>query len=215
MSDLSEIIFNKLRKGINEYDSDAVEKVAKEISEKGINPFEAIDVLTSTLKEIGDKYERMEIFVPELMLAAEAMKSGIAILEPLLKGEVRETLGTVVIGTVEGDIHDIGKNIVAMLLTGAGFKVIDIGVDVVASAFAEAVDKHNPDIVGVSTLMTTTMEMHKEIIRYFKEIGIRDKVKIMIGGAVVTKEYAEEIGADAFAANANEAVDVAKKLVGR
>ncbi len=212
---LSEIIFNKLRKGINEYDSDAVEKVAKEISEKGINPFEAIDVLTSTLKEIGDKYERMEIFVPELMLAAEAMKSGIAILEPLLKGEVRETLGTVVIGTVEGDIHDIGKNIVAMLLTGAGFKVIDIGVDVVASAFAEAVDKHNPDIVGVSTLMTTTMEMHKEIIRYFKEIGIRDKVKIMIGGAVVTKEYAEEIGADAFAANANEAVDVAKKLVGR
>ena len=171
--------------------------------------------MTSTLKEIGDKYERMEIFVPELMLAAEAMKSGIAILEPLLKGEVRETLGTVVIGTVEGDIHDIGKNIVAMLLTGAGFKVIDIGVDVVASAFAEAVDKHNPDIVGVSTLMTTTMEMHKEIIRYFKEIGIRDKVKIMIGGAVVTKEYAEEIGADAFAANANEAVDVAKKLVGR
>ena len=204
-----------MRKGINEYDSDAVEKVAKEISEKGINPFEAIDVLTSTLKEIGDKYERMEIFVPELMLAAEAMKSGIAILEPLLKGEVRETLGTVVIGTVEGDIHDIGKNIVAMLLTGAGFKVIDIGVDVVASAFAEAVDKHNPDIVGVSTLMTTTMEMHKENIRYFKEIGIRDKVKIMIGGAVVTKEYAEEIGADAFAANANEAVDVAKKLVGR
>ena len=212
---LSEIIFNKLRKGINEYDSDAVEKVAKEISEKGINPFEAIDVLTSTLKEIGDKYERMEIFVPELMLAAEAMKSGIAILEPLLKGEVRETLGTVVIGTVEGDIHDIGKNIVAMLLTGAGFKVIDIGVDVVASAFAEAVDKHNPDIVGVSTLMTTTMEMHKEIIRHFKEVGIRNKVKIMIGGAVVTKEYAEEIGADAFAANANEAVDVAKKLVGR
>jgi 5-methyltetrahydrofolate--homocysteine methyltransferase len=204
-----------LRKGINEYDSDAVEKVAKEISKKGINPFEAIDVLTSTLKEIGDKYERMEIFVPELMLAAEAMKSGIAILEPLLKGEVRETLGTVVIGTVEGDIHDIGKNIVAMLLTGAGFKVIDIGVDVVASAFAEAVDKHNPDIVGVSTLMTTTMEMNKEIIRYFKEIGIRDKVKIMIGGAVVTKEYAEEIGADAFAANANEAVDVAKKLVGK
>jgi len=212
---LSEIIFNKLRKGINEYDSDAVEKVAKEISEKGINPFEAIDVLTSTLKEIGDKYERMEIFVPELMLAAEAMKSGIAILEPLLKGEVRETLGTVVIGTVEGDIHDIGKNIVVMLLTGAGFKVIDIGVDVVASAFAEAVDKHNPDIVGVSTLMTTTMEMVKEIIRHFKEIGIRDKVKIMIGGAVVTKEYAEEIGADAFAGNANEAVDVAKKLVGR
>ena len=212
---LSEIIFIKLRKGINVYDRDAVVKVAKEISEKGINPFEAIDVLTSTLKEIGDKYERMEIFVPELMLAAEAMKSGIAILEPLLKGEVRETLGTVVIGTVEGDIHDIGKNIVAMLLTGAGFKVIDIGVDVVASAFAEAVDKHNPDIVGVSTLMTTTMEMHKEIIRYFKEIGIRDKVKIMIGGAVVTKEYAEEIGADAFAANANEAVDVAKKLVGR
>lgn len=212
---LSEIFFERLRKGLNEYDSDAVEKVAKEIAENDVNPLEAINILTSTLREIGDKFERMEIFVPELMMAADAMKAGIAILEPLLKEGARETLGTVLIGTVDGDIHDIGKTIVATLLTGAGFNVIDLGVDLAASVFTEAVKKHNPEIVGASALMTTTMVMQEELIKHFKEVGLRDKVKIMIGGAVVTKEYADRIGADGFGANAANAVEVAKKLVGK
>ncbi len=212
---MSEIFFERLCKGLNEYDSDAVENAAKEIAENDVNPLEAINVLTSTLKEIGDKFERMEIFVPELMMAADAMKAGIAILEPLLKEGARETLGTVLIGTVEGDIHDIGKTIVATLLTGAGFNVIDLGIDLAASVFTEAVKKYNPDIVGVSALMTTTMVMQEELIKHFKEVGLRDKVKIMIGGAVVTKEYADRIGADGFGANAAKAVEIAKKLVGK
>ena len=205
----------KIREGLNEYDPDIVEKAVKEAVEKGIDPLEAIDILTSTLREIGEKFDRMEIFIPELMMAAEAMKTGLAILEPLLQKGAVKTRGTIVIGTVEGDIHDIGKTIVATFLTGAGFKVIDIGVDRTISEFAEAVEKYNPDVVGVSALMTTTMSMQEELISYFKKRGIRDKTKIIIGGAVVTEEYAQKIGADGFGSNAIEAVEVAKRLMSR
>lgn len=211
---MSNEIIKKLREDLLNFDSEAVEKTAKEALDEGVSPLEAVNVLTSTIRELGEMYERLEIFVPELMMAAEAMKSGIAILEPeLLKQGGRETLGTFVIGAVEGDIHDIGKTIVATMLTTSGFKVIDLGTDVSASAFAEAVKKHSPALVGASSLMTTTMIKLDELVNYFKEIGIREKVKILIGGAVVTKEYAEKIGADGYGATAVEAAEIAKKLV--
>ncbi|UCH01980.1 MAG: cobalamin-dependent protein [Candidatus Bathyarchaeota archaeon] len=213
---MSEEIYEKIRQAIKDFDGDTVKAAAQESLDKGIDPLQTIDVLTDTIREIGNMFERMEIFVPELMMAAEAMKEGIAVLEPeVLKKGGRERSGTIVIGAVEGDIHDIGKAIVSTMLTGSGFNVIDLGTDISASAFAAAAKEHNADIVAASSLMTTTMVMQEELVKHFTEIGLKDKVKIIVGGAVVTQKYADDIGADAYGANAIEAVDVAKKLVGK
>jgi trimethylamine corrinoid protein len=213
---MSEELYKKIRQAIIDFDGDAVKQAAQESLDKGIDPLQTIDVLTDTIREIGDMFERMEIFVPELMMAAEAMKEGIAVLEPeVLKKGGRERSGTIVLGAVEGDIHDIGKAIVSTMLTGGGFNVIDLGTDISPSAFADAAKEHNADIVAASSLMTTTMVMQEELVKHFKEIGLKDKVKIIVGGAVVTKKYAEDIGADGYGSNAIEAVDVAKKLVGK
>ena len=210
-----EKILRDLRQGVLKLDREATERAAKEAVKERLDPLEATSVLTSTIREIGEKFERMELFLPELMMAAEAMSMGISVLKPELERlkERAPRLGTFVIGTVRGDIHDIGKTIVSTMLTAAGFEVIDIGKDVTSSAFAEAVRRYNPDIVGASATMTTTMEMERDLIEYFGALGLREKVKMMVGGAVVTKEIAEEMGADGYGRDAVEAAEVAKKLV--
>jgi corrinoid protein of di/trimethylamine methyltransferase len=208
-------VFEKLRKAILNYDSEAVKKAAQEVIADGLDPLQAINTLTETLRQVGEKFEKFEIFLPELMMAGDAMKAGMSILLPHIPKEKVPKRACVLIGTVKGDIHDIGKTIVVSMLVAAGFEVYDVGVDVPASKFAEESMKVNPDIVAASAIMTTTVPMLKDLIEYFKAIGIRNKCKIMIGGAPVTKEYSEEIGADGYGADAFEAVNVAKKLVSK
>jgi 5-methyltetrahydrofolate--homocysteine methyltransferase len=168
--------------------------------------------LVPPMIEIGDMYERGEVYVPEMLIAAHAMKAGMQVLRPELVKAGVEPLGRVVIGTVQGDIHDIGKNLVAMLLEGAGFEVIDLGVDNAPEAFLEAA-KAGVDLVAMSGLLTTTIPGMPRTIEAFTQAGMRDRVKIMVGGAPVTQEFSDEIGADGFAPDAASAVRLAKSLL--
>ncbi len=168
--------------------------------------------LVPPMVEIGDMYERGEVYVPEMLIAAHAMKAGMQVLRPELVKAGVEPLGRVVIGTVQGDIHDIGKNLVAMLLEGAGFEVIDLGVDNAPEAFLEAA-KAGVNLVAMSGLLTTTIPAMPRTIEAFVQAGVRDRVKIMVGGAPVTQEFSDEIGADGFAPDAASAVRLAKSLL--
>jgi 5-methyltetrahydrofolate--homocysteine methyltransferase len=167
------------------------------------------------MEVVGEKYERNEYFLAELIMAGETMKEGMKTLEPHLKAGELKRVGKVVIGTVRGDLHDIGKNIVATLLSAAGFDVIDLGVDVPPEKFVEAVKENSPDIVGMSALLTTTMVEMEDIIKELKKAGLRDKVKVIIGGAPITREYAEKIGADAAARDAVEGVNICKSWMAK
>lgn len=194
---------------------DAIAATQQAIDE-GISPKELIDnYMIKAMEEIGQRFEEQKAFVPELLLAGRAMKASLNILQPLLQntGEAT-TIGTVVLGTVKGDLHDIGKNLVASMLEGCGFKVIDLGIDMDTDQFINAVKEHNADIVGMSALLTTTMPYMKTVIDALAEAGLRDKVKVMVGGAPVSKKFAEEVGADAFSDSANAAVATAKFLMG-
>jgi 5-methyltetrahydrofolate--homocysteine methyltransferase len=166
--------------------------------------------LIAAMAEVGDRFEKREFFVPEMLIAARAMKAGVAVLKPLLGQEAVGAAGKVVIGTVAGDLHDIGKNLVIMMLEGAGFQVIDLGVDVSPDAFVQAVREHSPHLVGMSALLTTTMMSMKSTMEAIEEAGLRDKVKVMIGGAPLTQRFADEIGADIYGQDANAAVRKAK-----
>jgi corrinoid protein of di/trimethylamine methyltransferase len=168
------------------------------------------------MQVVGDRFESGDYFIPDLMMAAEAMKAAMELFEPALveRHEQRHVLGTVVIGTVEGDIHEIGKSLVATMLGAAGFQVHDLGVDVPASRFINQVQQTDANVVGLSALLTTTMRNQEAVIEALKEAGLRDKVKVIIGGAPASTEWAETIGADAYAENANEAVEVVKQLLG-
>ncbi len=209
-------VFDKLKEGLLNYDEEVVEKAAKEVIDEGLDPLKALNILTTTVREIGDKYGAGELWLPELMMAADAAKAGTAVLMPAIPaGEGAPTLGTFVIGTVKGDLHEIGKTIVGAMLAAAGFNVVDLGMDVPPSAFAEAAQKNKADIVGASALMLTTIPMQRDIIEYFEALGIRGKYKIMVGGGACGSEYAKKIGADAYAENAVEAVKVATKLVAK
>lgn len=208
-----EEIFEKLRYGLSNYDSEATKRAAQEAVEKGISPIEAIDILTRTAREVGEKFARFEIYLPEVMLMADAFTVGLGILKEKIPKEKVPKVGRVVIGTVKGDIHDIGKNIVATMLVAAGFDVFDIGKDVTIPMFAETAEKVKADIIAASALMTTSMTIQKDLIEYFRAVGIRDKYKIMVGGGPVTQKYAEEIGADGYAPDAIKAVEVAKNLL--
>ena len=210
---VSEDAFGKLKDAILNCDAEAVKKVAQEVINKGLDPFQAINTLTEALGQMGEKFEKFEIFLPDLLMAADAVKAGLSTLLPLIPKEKTPKRTTIMIGTVKGDIHDIGKTLVASMLTAAGFEVYDIGVDVPASMFAEKAKEINPDIIAASALLTTTLPMLKDLIEYFRAIGIREKFKIIVGGGPVTKEYAEEIGADGYGANAVEAVKIVKKLI--
>ena len=173
------------------------------------------EALIPSLEEVGARFERGDFFVPEMLIAGKAMSGALDVLRPLLADTGAETVGTFVMGTVKGDVHDIGKNLVNIMLEGAGFQVIDLGVQVPPEKFIAAIEEHKPDIVGFSAFLTTTMPMFKANINALEKAGLRDKVIVMVGGAPVTQEYADVVGADGYAADASTAVRLAKDLIAR
>ena len=194
--------------------NDAVELTQKLI-EAGVTPKQILDEgLIAGMSVAGEKFKNGEYFVPEILVAARAMKASMELLRPLLVATDVQPVGTMVIGTVRGDLHDIGKNLVAMMVEGAGFRVVDLGVDVTADKFDAAAREHNAQIVGMSALLTTTMTYIPEVIRAFDAEGLRPQVKLIVGGAPVTQEWANQIGADAYAPDAATAVDKCKELLG-
>ena len=172
------------------------------------------DGLMAGMDEVGKRFGAHEIFLPELLLAARAMNAGIDVLKPSFLGGEMPTQGKVVIGTVKGDLHDIGKNLVGIMLKGAGFEVIDVGNDVGADVFVDAAEAEGASVVGLSALLTTTMTGMKEVVELVKSRGLQDKVKVVVGGAPLSKAFADEIGADAYGYDAGNAVEIVKELVG-
>ena len=194
-------------------------KLAKEATQQAldqkVNPQVLVqNYMIPAMNEVGRRYEVNEYFVPELLIAARAMKASLELLRPLLVEQGAEPAGRVVIGTVKGDLHDIGKNLVGAMLEGGGFEVIDLGVDVPPEKFTEAVQDNNASLVALSALLTTTMGSMKTTIEALRAAGLRDKVKVLIGGAPITQKYADEIGADGFGNNANVAVALARRFSG-
>lgn len=180
----------------------------------GVEPQAIINgYMIKAMEEVGQRFQRGEAFVPNLLMAARAMKGSLDILKPLMKGDASTTLGKVVIGTVKGDLHDIGKNLVASMLEGCGFEVINLGVDVPSDKFIAAIKENNADILCLSALLTTTMNYMKDVIEALKADGLRDQVKVMVGGAPVTAMFAEQVGADGYSEDASEAVALARRLV--
>lgn len=193
--------------------NEAVAEVNAAIA-NGVAPETIINTqLVKGMEEIGQKFEEGKAFVPNLLLAARAMKGCLDILRPLMKDENAVSLGTLIIGTVKGDLHDIGKNLVASMLEGCGFTVVNLGVDISDQQFVAAIREHNPQIICLSALLTTTMSYMKQIIDTLESEGLRSNVKVMVGGAPVSAAFAREIGADGFSSNANEAVTLAKTLI--
>jgi len=200
-------ILGKLRDAIVNLDIEGVKKASEEAISSGMPAYKAvIEGMAKGMEIVGQKYEDGEYFLAELIMAGETMKEGMTVLEPYLKTGDIKSAGKVVIGTVKGDLHDIGKNVVVTLLKAANFEVVDLGVDVSAEQFVEAVKKNSPDIVAMSALLTTTMIEMESIIKALQKAGLRKKVKIIIGGAPITPEYAKKIGADAAAKDAVEGV---------
>ena len=183
--------------------------------ELGMDPMTLLfDALIPALEEVGRLFEIGEYFVPEMLIAANAMSGAMDILQPLIAASGAEPLGVFLMGTVKGDIHDIGKNLCNVMLEGAGFKVVDLGVNVTPETFVEAIKEHQPHAVGMSAFLTTTMPMFVNNVEAIKEAGLRDQVKILVGGAPVTQDYCDEVGADGFAPDANSCVRVTKQLLG-
>ena len=210
----SKILLDKLASTIIDCETDRVEQICREISERGIDPLEAIEKgIRKALDEVGNKYEKGFLFLPELIMAAKIAESALNILTLKIKSSPKK-IGKYVIGTVKGDIHDLGKNIVVMLLKAFNFEVIDLGVDVPVETFIEKVKNEKPQILGLSALLMTTVPVQRDVIEALEKNGIRNKVKVMVGGVAVTDEWAKEIGADAYADNAAEAVRKAKELIG-
>jgi 5-methyltetrahydrofolate--homocysteine methyltransferase len=205
--------WSKLYDAIVDGDAKTSAKLTKEAIDAGEDPSALIsETMVPAMAEVGRLFEIEEYFVPELLLAGRAMKAGLELLRPILAASGVEPTGRIVIGTVKGDLHDIGKNLVVSMMEGAGFEVIDLGIDVPPETFIEAVRDKKPQIVGMSALLTVTMPAIKTTIEAMVAAGVRDGVKIMIGGAPVTEEYAREVGADAFGENASVAATIAKRL---
>lgn len=204
MSDL----YNAIFKG----DLNKAKVLVQEAIDRGETPQSIIDEnMVPAMEGIGKEFEAGKVFVPNLLLSARAMKGSLELLKPLLQAGLASNLGKIVIGTVKGDLHDIGKNLVASMLEGCGFEVINLGVDIPKERFVQTAKDQDPDIVCLSALLTTTMSYMKEVIDALHEAGVR--AKIMVGGAPVNKDFADQIGADAYSSNANEAVEVAKGLL--
>jgi corrinoid protein of di/trimethylamine methyltransferase len=191
------------------------EKLAKQALEQGVDALACINQgLMPGIQKVGELFSTGDYFLPELIIGADAMKAALDILEPaLVGGQEREVVGRVVLGTVEGDLHEIGKTLVATMLTANGFQVTDIGVDQKPEAFIAAIKNVNADIVGASALLTTTMLQQKKLVEALETAGLRDKVKVLVGGAPVTESFAKEIGADGYAEDAITAVDIAYRLM--
>ena len=194
----------------------AVTGGVREGLDQGMEPERLLyEALIPSLEEVGARFERGDYFVPEMLIAARAMQGALDILRPLLAESDTQQVGTFLMGTVKGDVHDIGKNLCNIMLEGAGFTVIDLGVNVAPERFIEQIEEHNPDIVGFSAFLTTTMPMFKANINALQKAGLRDKVIVMVGGAPVTQEYADAVGADGYSADASSAVKMAKELISR
>jgi corrinoid protein of di/trimethylamine methyltransferase len=216
MASLKTSLEQKVENALLSFDSDFVFNTVKELLNEGYDPLDIVSTLSNALKIVGEKFEKGEIFLIHLVTIGEAVKRATSeLLEPLIRmhGVKGRFLGKVVIGTVEGDIHDIGKNIVASMLFAAGFEVYDLGKDVPIEEFVRKVRELRPEILALSALLTTTLPIQREVIEALKREGLRDGVKIMVGGAPVTRRWAEEIGADGYGVDAMEAVMVAKNLV--
>jgi len=195
-------------------DAEKVEELVKKSLEENLSPKKILeDGLIKGMGIIGAKFKKNEVYVPEVLIAARAMHAGMNILKPKLIETGIKNIGIVAIGTVKGDLHDIGKNLVKMMLEGAGFEVIDLGIDVSVDKFVEAVKEHKPNIIAMSALLTTTMVNMPEVIKALEAAGLREKVKIMIGGAPITQNYADQIGADGYSPDAASAVDNAKTFI--
>lgn len=208
-----EPIIKEIYNGILEGQHKVVEAKVQSALSSGINPKELLDEgMISAMAEVGRLFEIGEYYVPEMLISARAMQAGLAVLKPHLKEANVQSAGKVAIGTVKGDLHDIGKNLVAMMLEGAGFEIMDLGTDVAPDKFVSAVQS-GANLIALSALLTTTMPNMKAVIEGLKASGIRDQVKVMIGGAPVTDSYAAQIGADGYAPDASRAVSLAKSLV--
>lgn len=208
-------ILDEIRESLIDGDMNAVTDGVNKALEEGMGAADILSkALISGMTEVGQLFEDGEYFVPEMLIAARAMQAGVAILKPKLVEEDVKPLGKIVIGTVKGDLHDIGKNLVGMMLEGVGFEVIDLGTDVSPEKFVEAVKENEAGFMGMSALLTTTMPSMKSCVEALKEAGIRDKVSVMIGGAPVTQNYADEIGADIYAPDGPSAARKVKKIVG-
>ncbi|MGD8625586.1 MAG: corrinoid protein [Anaerolineae bacterium] len=209
MADILQKIASELYNGEEETVADLV----KSALAQGLEAGEVLQGgLIAGMDEVGKDFKAGDLFVPEVLIAARAMHAGMGILRPLLAESDTPSAGRYLIGTVKGDLHDIGKNLVKMMLEGAGFETVDLGTDVEPDAFVEAVKEHEPTLIGMSALLTTTMVQMKATVEALEEAGLRERVKIMVGGAPVTAAFAEEIGADAYAPDAASAVDAAREL---
>jgi len=208
-----EELFDEIRGALINFDVEAAKRAALEAVQMGVTAEKVVDVMSEGMDVVGDKYKAGEYFVTELIIAGETMKEVLEVLEPYLEGEAGGELGTAVVATVEGDLHDIGKNIFVMLMTTAGFKVIDLGVDVSAERIVEAVGDSQGDILGLSALLTTNLEQFPIVVDRLKREGLRDKVKVIVGGATVTEEYAKEAGVDAYAKTALDGAEICKGWV--
>jgi len=211
---MSAEMYNKLAQAVIDGEAEDAASLARQALEEGINPLACIDNgLTKGIQEVGELFASGEYYLPELIIGADAMKAALDVLEPALTGgQEREVVATVVLGTVEGDLHEIGKTLVGTMLIANGFNVVDIGVDQPASEFINAIRENDATIVGASALLTTTMLQQKRIIDAIDGAGLREQVKVMVGGAPVTQSYAEQIGADGYAEDAVSAVDLAFRL---
>jgi 5-methyltetrahydrofolate--homocysteine methyltransferase len=208
-------ILQELASNLYNGEEEKVAALVQQALDQGMKPGDVLaGGLIAGMDEVGKDFKAGELFVPEVLIAARAMHAGMHILRPLLSESDARGAGKYVIGTVKGDLHDIGKNLVKMMLEGAGFETIDLGTDAEPADFVNAVREHQPNFLGMSALLTTTMVNMKATIEALEEAGLRESVKIMVGGAPVTKAFAEEIGADAYAPDAASAVDVARELVG-
>lgn len=202
-----------LTNAIIECDASTVDQLTRKLLDEGMKPTDIINKgLINGMNVVGERFKKGDMFVPEVMMAAKAMHAGMNIVKPLLVEGESSSTGKVVLGTVAGDLHDIGKNLVGMMMESGGMEVIDLGIDVSPEKFAEEVNKNKPQVLGLSALLTTTMPVMKKTIELLKTEGLRDSVKVIVGGAPVTQEYADQIGADGWAPDAASAKDVARKL---
>ena len=209
-----EEVFQRLRDAIVQLDIDGIRRIAQEALDKGIPAYEAVmEGMSKGMEIVGKKFEEGEFFLSDLIMAGETMKAGMEVLKPHLKAGQVKSMGRVVIGTVKGDIHDIGKNIVSTLLSSAGFEVHDLGVDVDVDRFVKAVQEFKAHILAMSALLTVTMPYMEEVIKAVEKAGIRSQLKIIVGGAPLSEDYAKRIGADAYAEDAVTGVEKCKKLM--